>query len=214
MGRSLLRNFAMTNQVYMIKQSYDEDGERPDRVTYCDPNGEFLTHSGYARFQCNCLVSAGKAGHSIEQWFMPELYASEPGRTKIDEWDFYNCSTFGAFSPRAMEVLKPFFGERFIQLPARLEGLFYFCLRCESRINCLDKEASEIIYYEIDPTEVMLITKYVFHRELLTDPSIFAIPESLFSLYCTDAIPEIVRNAGLKGFEFQPLDRLAINWFR
>jgi hypothetical protein len=196
----------MANRVYLIRQSVDDEGERPDVVTYYDPKGEFKTKEGFERFQKNCCVSAGKPGYPPEQWFVPDLYASKPGKTQISEWDYYMCATFGAFSQRAIDVLIPYFGERFMPLPARLEGQPYFCLHCRSRIDCLDKAKSEIVYYDEYPEEIMKIEKHVFRKTMLADAIVFAIPEAMFHLYATDRIPEIFTNAGLGGFSFQIVD--------
>lgn len=196
----------MTKRVYSIRQSVDDEGQRPDLVTYYDPKGEFKTKKGFKRFQENCSVSAGKVGFSPERWFVPDLFASKPGKTQINEWDYYTCATFGAFSQRAISVLMPYFGDRFIPLPASLEGQSYYCLHCRSRIDCLDKASSEITYYDEYPEEVMVIERHAFRKTMLADSIIFAIPEAVFHLYCTDTIPDIVTNSGLRGFSFQLVD--------
>lgn len=198
----------MIKRVYSIRQSVDDKDERPDIVTYYDPKGVYKTKTGFQKFQHNCCVSAGKVGYPLQDWFVPDLYASKPGKTKIEDWDFYKCSTFGAFSQRAVEALMPYLGDHFDLLPARLEGHRYVCLHCRSRIDCLDTSASEIEYYDdLVPQEVMAIEKYAFHKEAIPHPVIFAIPEMVFDLYCTDPIPKIASKAGLKGFDFRLVDK-------
>ena len=196
----------MAQRIYSIRQTVDDDNERPDIVTYYDPRGKFKTPEGFKRFQANCCVCAGKSGYSPDQWFVPDLYASKPGKTLIEEWDYYMCATFGAFSQRAITALTPYFGDRFSVLPARLENHSYFCLHCRSRIDCLDKTSSEIVYYDESREEVMTIERYVFHKQSLMDPTVFAIPEAVFDLFCTETTPEIVSKAGLTGFRFDLVD--------
>jgi hypothetical protein len=197
----------MSKKVYWVRQSVDDEDERPDGVTYYDPSGWFKTGEGYKEFQANACVSAGDAGYPAERWFVPDLYASRKGKTAIEDWDYYMCSgTFGAFSQRAMDVLTPYFGDLFLSLPARLEGHPYYCLHCRTRIDCLNRAASEITYFEHDPRQVMMISKYVFRKEQLADRMIFAIPEMVFHLFCSDWIPEVAGKAGLRGFDFQLVD--------
>jgi hypothetical protein len=196
----------MSSRIYWVRQSIDDDGGRPDVVTYYDPEGKFKTEEGFKAFATNCRVSAGYPGHPPQSWFVPDLYASRKGATPIESWDYYMCATFGAFSKRAIDVLALYFGDRFVPLPANLENHSYYCLHCRSRIDCLDCVASKIEYFDHDPRQVMTISKHVFRKEMLVDPMIFAIPEAMFHLYCTDSIPEITANASLRGFEFQLVD--------
>lgn len=197
----------MTKKIYLLRQTFDDEDIRPDLVTYYDPDGKFSTEEGFKSYQANRCVEAGDAGYPVESWFVPELYAPQPGTTAIEDWDYYMTAFgFGVFSGRAIDVLTPFFGERFLPLPALLEGRSYFCLHCRSRIDCINKSASEIEYYDFDPQMVMKITKWVFHKQSLVDPMIFGTPELAFDLYCTDSIPNIVDKAGLRGFEFKLID--------
>ena len=137
----------------------------------------------------------------------PDLYASKPGKTPIENWDYYLCATFGVFSARASEVLSPFFGDRFETLPAKLEGHEYFCLRCCRRLDCLNAKASRIIYFDEEPKEIMTIEKYVFNTKTVSRDIVFAIPESKFGLYCTDEIPKAAKKAKLKDIKFRIIDR-------
>ncbi len=196
----------MSTKVFEIWQSVDDEGERPDVVTYYDPVGKFQTEEGYKEFAVNCRVSAGLAGYPASGWFIPDLYASQRGRTAIEHWDYYSCATFGAFSKRAIDELSPCFGDRFLPLPARLEGLSYYCLHCRSRVDCLDRDASEIVRFDDDPSMIMEITKHRFHKEMLTDPMVFAIAGLLFCLFCTESVPQIATDARLRGFEFRLVD--------
>jgi hypothetical protein len=192
----------MCNQVYWIRQSVDDEGERPDLVTYGDPR--FKTGEGFREFQTNCCVAAGMSGYPADKWFVPELCAFEKGKTDIEAWDYYMCATFGAFSKRAMESLKPAFSDRFSALPAHLEGHEYFCLHCRSRVDCLDEGASEIDYFDdFDPPQAMEIKSHVFRKDMLSDPMLFAIPVASFSLYCTESVLDIAAKAGLRGFDFR-----------
>jgi hypothetical protein len=195
----------MTDKVYCVWQS-DED-DRPNYVTYFDPSGHFKTAEGFAEFQRNSFVSEGRAGYKAEQWVTPDLFASKPGNSPVEEWDFYKSSgSFGDFSPRAIGLLMPFFGVRFVPLPSRLEGHSYFCLRCESRIDCLDEKESSISYFD-GTQDVVTIEKYVFRKASLSDQMFFAIPQLYLQLFCTSGIPEFVHEAKLKGFSFELIDQ-------
>jgi hypothetical protein len=197
----------MSKKIYWIQQSVDEEGRRPDGVTYKDP--WFKTAEGFKEYQANAAVSAGVADYPAERWFVPDLYASQKGTTAIEDWDFYSCSgSFPAFSPRAIQILSPYFDDRFVPLLAHLEGHSYYCLRCLKRTDCLNRAASEIEYFG-DPPRVLMIKKYAFRQERLGDPIIFAIPELDFELFCTDSIPAVVEKAGLRGLDFQVVDEAA-----
>ncbi|HEY4259582.1 MAG TPA: DUF1629 domain-containing protein [Schlesneria sp.] len=192
----------MTQTIYLISQSTDEDDERPDGVTYYDPHGEFKRGEGFERFQKNCCISAGKEKYLLEDWITPQLFASRPGTTAIEAWDYYLCATFGAFSQRAIDILLPAFGDRFVPLAATLEGRSYFCLHCKRRIDCLDNARSDVIYFGDGTSEAMTIDRYAFHMKDLSRPSIFAIPQLTFRLYCTDDVRDMAAAAGLKGLDF------------
>ena len=194
----------MTKKVYWIQQSVDDEGERPDVVTYGD--AKYKTGEGYNAFVKNCRVAAGDAGFPPEKWFIPELRATQPGKTPIEAWDYYACATFGVFSPKALQVLTPYVGDRFQPLEARLEGHLYYCLHCRSRTDCLDAGASQIDYLAGDQDKIMWIDRHVFNKDVLTDPMIFAIPKAPFRLYCTDSLPEICKKVGLRGFDFELVD--------
>ena len=53
----------------------------------------------------------------------------------------------------------------------------------------------------------MQIKKYGFREEVLVDPLIFFIP-SFPELLGTRSIPQIVRDAGLRGFRFENVENL------
>ncbi|PQO42927.1 imm11 family protein [Blastopirellula marina] len=195
----------MTQKVFWIRESLEDD--RPSGVTYHDPNGEFKSTEGFKRFQANSQVSAGTVGFPKDRWFSPVLSVSEPGTSPIGEWDYFMCSgTFGAFSERAVQVLMPFWKKSFELLPATLEGLAYSCLRCSERTDCLDETQSEITYFD-GTTDVMEINSYVFKKELLANPMIFSIPQLTFELFATESIPRLAFEAGLRGFDFEQVDK-------
>lgn len=146
----------------------------------------------------NDKISEGKAGFSERDWLIPKLRVGRAGTTPIEQWDFYTGYGFGLFSPRAIEVLKPYFGDRFQQLSAQLEGYDYLCLRCCMRNDCLDQDESRI-----EDGKVMSFDVLAFRDTLPVDPAIFSIPEDRFGLYCTVSVPKLVKKAGLRGFAFK-----------
>lgn len=189
----------MSTEVIWLRQSMED--ERPNCVTYYDPDGWYQTEEGYEVFQRNAFVCQGKTGYSSDQWMVPDLYAPDRGSTRIDVWDYYMCEgTFGVFSPRAVETLAPCFGDRFELLAARLEGHPYYCLRCVKRVDCLDREGSKILFD--DDHEVIEVEEYAFEKDRLADPLVFAIPELFLRLFCTESVPLIVGKAGLRGIDF------------
>lgn len=187
----------MCNSVSWIRQSLED--QRPGFLNYSQPADQ-------KKFRANCFVSEGKPKYSPKRWVIPDLFPSQKGSTPITAWDFYMCEgCFGVFSPKAMEVLLPHLGERFQRLPVRLNGRDYYTLCCKSRIDCLDKNASQIAYFD-DSDEVMEIHKFVFHKEILVDPIIFAIPQLRFELFCSEAVAQAIKDAGLRGFDCQVVD--------
>lgn len=194
----------MSRKIYNLRQSVDDEDIRPTNVTYFDPEGYFSSDEGWEVFQKQTRVAAGEPGHPAEWWFVPNLYAPSPGSTPITDWDYYSCNTFGAFSPRAIEVLRPYLTDRFDTLPAKLAGHDYLNLRCLKREDCLDRRSSRMLRADDTERTVLSIDKYVFRKKKVPqEPCIFAIPEMWLSLYCTESIPAIIEKAGLRGFRFK-----------
>lgn len=81
----------------------------------------------------------------------------------------------------------------------------FCCLHCRYQIDCLDTEASEIRYFP-GGTEVLRIREFQFHKETIPELAIFSIPEVPAHLYASDGVPEIVADAGLRGFDFELVD--------
>jgi hypothetical protein len=188
-------------KIFQIRQSTDERRIRPDGVTEYDPDNYYATDEGWEEINRNALVALGDPDYPPEAWWVPNLYASRKGKTAIDDWDYYTAINFDAFSPRAIAVLEPFFADRFGILPTKIEGHDYSCLYCRSRIDCLDHSASDIVYF--DDGDILEVNKYVFGAHVPKDPAIFAMPKLTFSLYCTASVPKLVKDAGLKGFDFR-----------
>lgn len=186
-------------EIYWIRESLEKG--RPKCVAYNDPTGWFETEEGYAKHQENSFVSAGE--YAPEQWFVPDLVATEKGTSPITDWDYFECpGTFGAFSQRAIEVLEPYLRDRFLPLSANIAGIPYYSLHCRSRVDCLNRDTSQLKFYA-DSEEVRTIVKYAFREKMLSDAMVFAIPEVFLELHCTATIPRIATKAGLRGFDFQ-----------
>lgn len=187
----------MRARVFTILQSCHS--ERPKDV-YRDPNDSRF--SGPDEFRVagrNEYVSTGERRYPAARWMVPKLLIGRKGKTPLGEWDYYMGYTFGLFSPRAIEFLSPYFGNRFDTLPATLEGHAYHCLRCCRRNDCLDEDESSI-----ENGKVMSFDVLSFRDNVPDDPAIFAIPEDRTGLYCTQSVPKLVKAAGLRGFRFRP----------
>ncbi|MBT5018982.1 MAG: hypothetical protein HON04_09560 [Planctomicrobium sp.] len=131
------------------------------------------------------------------------------------DWDFFDELT-GIFSARAVEVLRDAMEVYFHVLPVTLHSVPYFTLGCKQRLNILDTEKSQI---DIDtnfpnydpsnlrPEDISGIYQYYFKdKKSLPDPVIFSIPQQRNTLYCTESVVQLAREANLKGIRFQVLD--------
>ena len=188
----------MAKAIHEIRQSCEDD--RPDlarkRVQGLDKSS-----------RVNYDIIRGKV-HDVELWSPWELFCAEPGKTPLNEWDYFAfTSTSGILSRRAVDELDGYLRHCFVPLPSTLDGKPFYFLHCHSPIDCLDIDASEAIYFPPpDDADVMQINKYAFKKDLLLDPLIFTTPQEPWVLFATESIPEIVKKAGLKGFAFRELD--------
>ena len=65
---------------------------------------------------------------------------------------------------------------------------------------------SEIITFRSNPGRVKEIKKHVFKKELIEDPIVFSIPESLSRLYTTTTVRDIITRTSIPGFRFTALN--------
>ena len=152
----------------------------------------------------NFRISCGDPGYDPQDWVPWKLTIG----CEANHWDFYCCeASTGVFSPRAIEVLRPYFQRDFPLLPVTVNGQSFFMLHANDQLDCLDLEKSEIL--RLDPPDehvIVMIEQYVFKKQLIDDPLLFSIPERRTFLFVTESIPKIVEEAGLRGFRFDLLD--------
>lgn len=197
----------MCQGVYRLRQLNDELGQVINAAVRFDPTGKKPTTEAWEDLKLRDRIVIGAPSASVKLWKVPELYVRQDETTSVQDWDYLFCEgMFGVFSPRAMEVLTPYFGDRFLPLPVRLDGHSYSTLHCRRRTDCLNGPKSEAEFFSFPPRVAPWIGRHVFFRERLPDPMIFAIPERPFFLHCTESIPGIVEAAQLRGFDFQLLE--------
>lgn len=150
----------------------------------------------------------------ISKWSGIDFYCTDEG--DATQWDYFMYPiTFGLFSQRAIDALREALEVYFYMLPVTLENVAYFTLTCKERLDILDIERSAIRYFDIPGIDranpknedIMGIDQYFFKgKQSLRDPVIFSIPQCRDFLFCTESVPRMARNAGLKGFHFQVVD--------
>ncbi len=137
----------------------------------------------------------------LEDYVAPRLVVPRPDAL---DWHFYSdvgCSS-GLVSEMAANLLRPYFDRYFMLLPASINNAPYFMLKPIDRLDCLDRKQSTLRCYPHDLNRIMRITKYFFHMDRVSDPLIFTIPEFSKRTLCTQSIPQIIHDSGLKGFSF------------
>jgi len=78
-------------------------------------------------------------------------------------------------------------------------------------LDCLDRQKSVVKVFPSDPNRVMKISKYVFQKGLIQDPSIFSIPEKLGNLFCTKKVSDEIFRSKLCGFRIYDIENPPIN---
>ena len=107
-----------------------------------------------------------------------------------------------AFSERALDALLPHISAYGQVLPVRFDESPCAIFNVTRVIDALDEAASEVKYFE--DGGVMRIAKFVFKPEAVKDEWIFKIPQRPSAHnFVTDRFVQLVRNAGLRGFEFK-----------
>ena len=138
---------------------------------------------------------------AVEDWEKP-YNVIVPYKNAL-EWDFYSLGgKLGLLSERGLEVLQPYMKKHFSFLKQHLNGIPYYEPVLESTIDCFDRENAKYKTYPHDPGKIMRILKFSFFLDRIEAPLVFCIPETR-KMLVTEQIPEIVEQAGLRGFEFQ-----------
>jgi hypothetical protein len=117
-----------------------------------------------------------------------------------------------AVSERARTALEAFGlpGMRFMEF--RVNGAPFFHFYTERRVNCLDRQRSEVRYFRSSPERVMQVVRYAFAEERVRPCDVFTVPElsdGMFfwsqETFVTDSARTALEAAGLIGFRFEPL---------
>jgi len=90
---------------------------------------------------------------------------------------------------------------------ARLNDVPFYLLSCKGTLDCLDREHSILVPFPHDPSRIMDIKQFRFHKERLVDPLFFAIPESWNGLFATPSVERLIRQRGLRGFVFSDAEQ-------
>ncbi len=114
-------------------------------------------------------------------------------------FDVLDIACWPVISGRARSLLVELGLEGVRFVPGLVNGKPFYHL-IPPTIDCLDRERSELEFFA-DSDRVMMIHRYVFHKERIPDPSIFCIPESRY-VFATDAVERAVVSSGLVGFRF------------
>jgi hypothetical protein len=101
-------------------------------------------------------------------------------------------------------------GMRFMEF--RVNGEPFFRFYTERRVDCLDRQRSEVRYFRSSPGRVMQVVVYAFVAERVLPCDVFTVPElsdGMFfwsqETFVTDAARTALEDARLIGFRFEPL---------
>ena len=121
------------------------------------------------------------------------------------QWDCYMVAgTRGLFSQRFVNIVGTDALRGFSLLPVKLNDGFYFLLRCNQPIDCLDRAKSAFDTFRSDPTTIKRITHYGFHEDRLPNDICFCIAE-LPDLLLTEYVVRRLESAKLKGLRLLKL---------
>ena len=123
----------------------------------------------------------------------------------VSSWHFFSVAgTFGLFSDVAVRAIGLLAFRSFDLFPAFINGAKYHFLKAGRMLACFDRAESEIVPYQHDPSRIMQVTKYAFHKPLIEEHTLFCIPE-VIELFATESVCRAVEATGLKGFRFDPV---------
>jgi hypothetical protein len=98
----------------------------------------------------------------------------------------------------------------------RVNGEPFFLFYTERRLDCLDRQRSEIHYFPSSPTRVMQVVRYAFTEERVRPCDLFTVPElsdGMFfwsqETFVTDEGRSALEAARLVGFRFESLPETA-----
>lgn len=141
-----------------------------------------------------------------QNWCLPQFILGEENTNAIPDWDYYmTAQCMGLLSIRAAELLQSFWSPRYSMFPVSFEGFQFNAIRCDERLDYLEKNMSDITYYTLDDGKkiILCIDKYVFNPEAIEAADMFSIPEEPFAIFCTQKFVDATKKHGLKGFYFE-----------
>lgn len=97
------------------------------------------------------------------------------------------------------ELLEPYC-EFFLLISLRKKS--YFATNVIKLVDCLDMKKSEIIFFEDDPTEILMINRHIFMQEKIPDIPIFKIPQDPETVFVTKKFIDCVISNKLTGAAF------------
>lgn len=100
-------------------------------------------------------------------------------------------------SDQLRKVLEPACQRDVEFLPLRVNGAPFFALLVVNVLDVLDREGSELEYFQHAPDRVMIIRRYAFKDVGAT--RVFKIPESRGSTFVTEAVRRAYLDSGLPG---------------
>jgi hypothetical protein len=120
-------------------------------------------------------------------------------------WDCYmDGGARGLFSQRFVDAVghTAFCGLKL--LPATLNGMTYYFLRCENPIDCFDRANASFKTFRSDPESIKEIMHYAFHEDSLPKDACFVLPE-VPDLFVTEPVVNRLRAARLRGVRTEQL---------
>jgi hypothetical protein len=152
-----------------------------------------------------------KAGRPVEDLLGQVTYYLRLSR----RWPRVDCLAMVpglAVSERARAALEALGvpGMRFLRF--RVNSAPFFLFYTERRVDCLDRQRSEVRYFRSSPERVMQVVRYVFAEERVRPCDVFTVPElsdGMFfwvqQTFVTDAARTALEAARVIGFRFEPL---------
>jgi hypothetical protein len=148
------------------------------------------------------------------RWVVPEIRILG-ARTRVRDFVSWMNSA-PVLSEKARDALGPIISAHCEILPLiELSGSSYFAVNVLAKVDCLDKEKSDILYSSDDPTHILSISSYHLRRECIpADAVIFKLPEDDGCVFVTGRFVEAVIENNLRGAAFMdprvdPLRKIA-----
>jgi hypothetical protein len=155
-----------------------------------------------------------KAGHPIDDLLAQITYSLRLGR----HWPRVDCVDMSpglavSGQGRAALIALGVPGMQFLRFRINSESFYLFYT--DRRLDCLDRQRSELLYFQSDPKQVMEVQRYVFKEERVQPCDVFTVPERSDGIFfwcqetfVTDAVRATLEKAGLTGFRFAVLPGL------